>query len=405
MKEAIMQSVRLSLMDKDQRNLSFWMACPIFIILGQNIALFFLLLLLFHHSKAIKIFSNYHWIKIICFCFTIASALSVMFNNTGDYVKSLAVLPNYIYWQFLVVMLISLGKRLNFEILGKGIFIGISVYAFYYAFLYWIQTPLIRARITPNTYAFHIICFAAPALAYCQKKYGRWVALIMLLTLVGQLVFLGRRSGSVFTFLTGIATLYLPKIQVKYLVFNLFIALVFTLLLSTQVVENFILEANPRIHELLYETEQVQEEDRSYLTRRLMVEKGLLIFADHPITGIGLNSFGDYDVEFKGDFTGSEFVISKDFVNDISAHNSYINILSEGGVLLFVPFIILLFFNIIHFVKRYNAISNIQKGLYWGFIGACLSMYFVSGILNVNTWFLIGLVTAVSCLKLKKSIS
>ena len=344
MKETIMQSVRLSLMDKDQHNLSFWMACPIFIILGQNIALFFLLLLLIRHNEATKIFRNHHWIKVICFCFVIASVLSVIFNVNGQDAKSLTVLPNYIYWQFLVVMLISMGNRLNFEIVGKGIFIGISVYAFYYAFLYWIQTPLIRARITPNTYAFQIICFAAPALAYCQKKYGRWVALIILLSLVGQLVFLGRRSGSVFTFLTGIATLYLPKIQVKYLTLNLFTALVFTLILSTQVAEDIIFEANPRIHELLYETEKVQEEDRSYLTRRLMVEKGLIIFSEHPITGVGLNTFSDYDVEFRGDFTGSEFVISKDFVNDISSHNSYISLLSEGGLLLFIPFIIMLLF-------------------------------------------------------------
>jgi O-antigen ligase len=127
-----------------------------------------------------------------------------------------------------------------------------------------------------------------------------------------------------------------------------------------------------------------------------MVEKTLIIFDEHSLTGIGLNNFTNYDVYFEGNFEGSQFVVNKDGTNDKSAHNSYASILAEGGLLLFIPLALLLLFNIIHFFKSFTKRSQMENAFYWSFLGMCIHLYFISAILNVFAWFLIGIVTALS---------
>ncbi len=376
------------------------MVCPIFLIFGQNIALFFLLILVFRNKVIDNVYSNPHWIKSISVLFFIGALISVFFGASESISNGLKVLPNYFYWQFLMILLIGLAYKFNYASVARGMFIGVVLYAFYYVFLYsWLEIPLIKARLTPNTYAFHMICFGAPAIAYCSEKYGKSKALILLLLIVLHLIMIGRRSGSIFTFLTGFTTLYFPRLKMKYLLSFVFLAMGIAIILSLSFTEDLLLQQSPRVHELIYENNKVIEEDRSYLTRRLMVEKGMIIFSQHPWVGVGLNNFSNYDVTFEGNFVGAEFVVNKDFINDISAHNSYITILAEGGLILFIPFISLLLFNVFKFFRNYNRRTTFQNGLYWGFLGCVFSMYFVSGILNVNTWFLIGLVTAMSTLK------
>jgi len=85
-------------------------------------------------------------------------------------------------------------------------------------------------------------------------------------------------------------------------------------------------------------------------------------------------------------------------MNDKSAHNSYAAIIGEGGLLTFVPFIGLIFFNFYKFVVHYSLRSRISNAFYWSFLGGCVHMFFISAILNVFAWFLIGIVTAMSAL-------
>jgi O-antigen ligase len=155
---------------------------------------------------------------------------------------------------------------------------------------------------------------------------------------------------------------------------------------------------NPRIYGLIYESDKIATEDRSYLTRKLMIEKGLTIFEEHPLTGIGLNNFDNIEVEFKGEFVGSEFVIEKEGTNETSSHNSYINIIAEGGLLLLIPLLLLMVFNLIQFVLKYNNRNSKINSLYWAFFAMCIHLYFITGIVNVYVWFLIAVCTAASTL-------
>jgi O-antigen ligase len=186
------------------------------------------------------------------------------------------------------------------------------------------------------------------------------------------------------------------KINVKKIIVGMGTTLFFAIMIQTSFVEEIIKESNPRIHELIYLNENIQTEDQSYLTRRIQVEKGLIIFSNNPLTGIGLNLFSKFETDAIGDFEGSELVSNKENITRKSAHNSYISVLAEGGLLLFIPFIGILLYNIVNFFKRYNNRSQLENAFYWSFLAMLIHFYFITAIVNVYAWFLIGIVSMLS---------
>ena len=126
-----------------------------------------------------------------------------------------------------------------------------------------------------------------------------------------------------------------------------------------------------------------------------MIEKGLNIFEDHPISGIGIGNFmtTEYEIDFK--FEGSEFIEAReDALMHTNAHNSYISFLSEGGILLIIPMLILMFTPTVFFVFNYFSIPNEHKGLFVGIIFMCIHSWFIAGMVNVMGWFLLGIANA-----------
>jgi O-antigen ligase len=126
-----------------------------------------------------------------------------------------------------------------------------------------------------------------------------------------------------------------------------------------------------------------------------MIEKGLNIFEDHPISGIGIGNFmaTEYEIDFK--FEGAEFIEAReDELMHINAHNSYISFLSEGGILLIIPMLILMFAPTVFFIFNYFSIPNEHKGLFVGIIFMCIHSWFIAGMVNVMGWFLLGIANA-----------
>jgi O-antigen ligase len=125
-----------------------------------------------------------------------------------------------------------------------------------------------------------------------------------------------------------------------------------------------------------------------------MIEKGIGLFKTHPLTGIGLNNFTGTKGEIQGAFEGFERIKYKKLDIGKSAHNSYIGLLSEGGLVVIIPFFIILFLIIKHFLLHYKTIPAPEKAVYIGILMMSVHLYFISAILNVFAWFLIGLASA-----------
>lgn len=380
---------------------AFFMAFPVFIILGQNISLIIFIILIYKLQNYQNIFSILHPVLILPIFFSFSALISVIDVNLisdSAFSNGVAVLPNYIYWSLLIIFIVNIRKLIHLPSMTKFILSGILLLIFYYN----IQSIFIGMNflfnfISPNSFSFILICFSAPCFIYLYKiKNKQLYAIIFLVGTIFLLITDGRRAGTMLVFLPCLFALLFSKIQVKNLIVGIFTFTTIFFILQTELIEQFIFDLNPRIYELIYESGSITTEDRSYLVRRLQVEKGLLILAENPLTGIGLNNFAHYNVEFVGNFVGSEFVINKTTMNEKSAHNSYISILAEGGLLLFVPFILMILFNLKEFILRYNIRTQLENAFYWSFVAICVHLYFISGIVNVYVWFLLSIVTMLS---------
>ena len=380
---------------------AYFMAFPVLLVLGQNFSLIIFIAFLGKYGRKLQLYSIQFYPQLVIIAFGIGAIISVVdINAIGEEAlgRSLAVLPNFLYWSLLLIILINVNKYLSARWLSKYIFLGVvcSVY-YYFGQNILPRIPLFINRSSANGFSFLLICFSAPAAIYILERYrNKLFSILFIIILALVLATEGRRAGTVLVFASAFIALFISKINPKQLTLSLILVLGFNIAISTEIVESSIAALNPRIYDLIYENENLTTEDRSYLVRRLMVEKASIIFQNHPLTGIGLNNFSNYEVNFKGDFEGSEFVADKTTMNTKSAHNSYIALLAEGGLLVLIPFLILLLYNFYFFVKHYNIRSQVENSFYWAFTAMCVHLYFISAILNVYAWFLIGIVSALS---------
>ncbi|MFA0964677.1 O-antigen ligase family protein [Roseivirga sp. BDSF3-8] len=382
---------------------TFFMAYPGMLILGQNTSIFFFPVLIYSFYKRFGyIFRLDRLVILFIPYFTIGSILSVvnLYITDADPVslaRANAVLPNYIYWSILILFLVGQRDNIRMEVVGKAIFWGVTASAFHYFILQ--NTPLLSIpvlrRLTQNAFAFLIIIYSPIAVYYLAKRNPRLGLLfVFILSVLGFLS--GSRSASILVLAESFAAYFLINRKTLRYVFLivLIVGPMLAILNEVGAVESAIETLNPRAHNLLYNTENVIEQDRSYLTRRAMVEKGLKIYEEHPLFGIGLNNFTNYEAELEGNFEGAKYVINKKKINETSSHNSYINLLAEAGLLAFIPFILVILTTIVQLIFRASKLSGEDLSVTLGFLGLLLHFYFINAIVNVFAWFAIGLCIA-----------
>ncbi len=381
--------------------MALFMAFPAILIAGLNISVFVFFMIWYKFSKSTPLFKFKNKATLLPMLFGVGAILSVIFiDSSGDasVLRGLVVLPNYLYWCLLVVMLIDLRKYIHLEKVSRYTAIGVIITIVYYLSQGFLPNMrFILNVVSPNSFAFILICFATPCFIYLAKvKKNKLFAYVFLISTVMILITDGRRAGTMLVLVPSILALVYTKIKVKKLLIGIVFFSSAFFALQTDIAERTIKPLNPRIYMLLYQTSDIATQDFSFLVRKLQVEKGLIIFDENPMTGIGLNNFNNYKVEYIGDFEGSELVMEKDDMNNKSAHNSYVSILSEGGLVLLVPLLLLFLYNIYHFIAKYNYRKQIENAYYWSFLGMCIHLYFITAIVNVYAWFLIGVVTMLS---------
>jgi O-antigen ligase len=388
--------------EKKLKWVSFFMAYPNWVIL-QNISFFFLLS--FYQStskyyiKAFKIASPISLAAYLLILGALISAVNCGFIFDFEYfVNSIKVLPNYTYWGLIVITVGNLAVPImKLAAFYKQFFYGIILATL----SYYPLSPLLKMipifnDSSPNHYAFLLILFGPMATSYVQKKWKNGVytfLFIIGITLAGFLS--GSRSGSLLT-LAGCSLVVAINSWVRILIvafLSLFVSIAAPQILDSPEVKQAIFELNERTYSLIYETENTLNTDQSYLTRLAMIEKGLNIFEDHPISGVGLGNFGKvtYNIDFE--FDGAELLEQKyeTLETGISAHNSYISFLAEGGLLVFIPMLIIMFYPILYFILNFNFIKEEEKALFVSIIFMCIHAWFISAMLNAFGWFVIGI--------------
>lgn len=142
-----------------------------------------------------------------------------------------------------------------------------------------------------------------------------------------------------------------------------------------------------------YATFQRLEEDRTFVTRRALVQKGLYLFRESPLIGVGpgrwQNEFAviDLPLAFRGDLYD---------LNRHTSHNSYVSFLAENGLLGAIPYGMLFLYLAIKGLRA--ALHLARKGEVWAlgfyvaFAAMSVHLYVLAGLTGTSTWMVYGLV-------------
>jgi len=139
------------------------------------------------------------------------------------------------------------------------------------------------------------------------------------------------------------------------------------------------------------------ERDKSYAVRALMIEKAWTMFERSPWFGSGVGSFRQQTAPLN--LPPVLRHRAADSYQRRSAHNAYLGLLAESGLLGAVPMVVLLLT-----LGLGGAVCVRRQALLgetWaipvlaGFAAMCLHLGMLSGITNTATWFVFGLVAGV----------
>lgn len=398
----LIQNKILTRIKKRLNWITYFMAFPFWTIY-QNVSFFIVIGLYATTSKLygnlLRVNSLVSFSAYLLILGAAASCVNAGINQGYEnFAFSITVLPNYMYWGVLVVFLGNVVFNVTDTFsLYRYVFLGYVSSIITYYFLTPIFDPIPFYRnISTNNFAFILIIFSPIATAYFQRKYNNTLytlIFILIITLAGFLS--GSRSASL---LAGGGGLLVISINNWIKIIGVLFLGIFAYIALPQVLENpsvkaTIFQLNGRTYDLLYSTEETFATDRSYLTRVAMISKGLNLFEKNPIAGIGIGNFQRTHGEIDFSFEGGEFLESKyeNLENRLSAHNSYISFLSEGGLLMFIPMLLLMFYPIIYFLINFNNIKQYDKAIFVSIIFMCIHAYFIVGMVNVYAWFLIGI--------------
>lgn len=345
------------------------------------------------------------WIFLAMAIFTgifLSTILNGITSFGMDFDTSGAIfLIRYLYWLIVFVITVYFAsqwqvlKKLT-AVLGWGVLI--------LALLRWGEVVLFGNYIgvkgtrflSQNNYGFLFSTFSPFLLVMIFQERGskRLIAVIGNLLLWGAAAVNGSR-GSWLSIAIGLAFIFLLFfIQNK----RKFSGLIVFILFSGSLL-GILWFSIPQISSAIqqrFETFQYLDQDKSALIRELMVQKGVRLFKESPIIGVGADRFKQESIVL--DIPKQLAYASSEHFEVKSAHNSYIQFLAEFGLLGAVPFGILLLTNGFQGSKitldELKQDNLVPLAVLLSFLQMSAHMWVISSITNSLNWFIYGLVGA-----------
>lgn len=294
-----------------------------------------------------------------------------------------------VYWLLLALFVVNSYDYINKKVLSKVVFL---------AALSFIILNVTLLPVSQNGVAFTVI-IVGPLGYFFLKKY--FYRLIYALLLVSLMLLNGSRTGAILAFVqTVIFTfLFTPRL-IKYARLLLITVSLLAVSLNLEPVRtavgHLVNPVNERVGELLINPKEVFRNDMSWLQRRAQINKGLQIFEIHPLLGIGIFNFPRYGI----DIDVSNIETDRGKIRNIdyrSAHNAYVALLAETGILGFSVIILMFAFALWAFIKKLNQIGGTFEGcVFISFIGLLGYFYLISGFFGSSAWLIYGLILGAS---------
>ncbi len=393
-----------------------FLAWPSINFLGLNITfIIFILIAKYFNDHGIKLFdsnSNLSMIFIMFGIFAIISSVSApkmdrFFDNEFFKYK---IIIQQIFWIIISLFIINNFKYFSYYKITKYLFYGIILLNLNFYFFNFNTPPPFRLSLNRNSYVFTMVALFPIVSYYVNHKYGLKGLKLFIPSVLFLVLLSNGRAGALLIF--GEAVLIYGifyKSATKFFKVTIFIILISNFFISQFLdIEQLRKQASkpfaqisPRISELISGEGDAGdlETDRSWLIRELMIEKGLEIFEKYPFLGIGLFNFSNYDAKLDALYTNETFSSvlygqskGADKYNDKSAHNSYVQLITENGIIGFIIYLIIALPLIIHFFKKIlvNDIS-FEDGPLMSFFFLSIYFYAIASLMGTLTYLIIGM--------------
>lgn len=369
-----------------------------FIKAGGISATFFIFTLIVYYylRQGLKLFqlkSFGDYLLILFYIFMLASwILQEESHEQLSIFGEIKTLIQYTYWVVMALFIHTWFRYFDILQLSRNFLIGFLLFIVYY---YLFNGTLVE--IPQNGFAFFLVISVPFSLYYVYHKNSILLTFTISIIFLMAAVMSQSRTGTVLVGLEVLFIFMVAKPFIRRMVIGVLVVLIPVAIYLSSTLENvnvYIAEQlepyNPRAAALIANPEEVNEKDKSWLIRKLMVQKGLRIFEEHPYFGVGLGRFKSYWVDLHIESPWLRNSMAS--YNRRSAHNTYIKVLAESGV---IALVILLLFELNIIIR--GSTELLSKSLtpntfmYISFVAMCIYFYVIAAITGAITWFIIGL--------------
>jgi O-antigen ligase len=324
--------------------------------------------------------------------------------------RSLYVCAAYSYWAMVFLALTYVIRRYQLaEHVLQWLTFGVVILALGALLDRFVGFSNVRGSITQltqNEIGYQLSCFAlAPlGLSLAKTSPGRFRLAAAAMAIVGLAVVINASRGSWIGLVVGLASVTVLSRSFRFMVR---LALVSVAALTTvffaalpfappEALAKF--EAKRRTFERL-------EYDKSYQARSFQVEKAWHLFKEHPLVGVGPGMF--HNVEVAGADVPKIFQYRSGQLNRMGAHNAYLLLLSEGGLVTTLPiasFLVILGVRNLVAWRRKRGQDAARHAVIVGMLAAgSIHLWAVTGLGTSATWLVYALAAAEALGPLRES--
>lgn len=374
---------------RDNRYISilFFSAILIFIHIGPvSVAFPFGAIVLWHFYWKIGGFKLMSppliWLFVLFLVGVVSSILSEVKFNGGV----LYLLVQFLYWLLLTSTIGQLYPYIDKAMLSKTIAYGSVILG---------VANLAFGAATQNSVAFAIVIIAPLGVLAFKKTSSKLLYTTILLFIM---FFNESRTGMFVLFVESLfifsRILKIKNIKIAVIAATIIVAAVISVPGIRNAIGDTISPYNEDVALLLTDRETVLSTDKSWLQRRVQIEKGLQIFENHPWIGIGPGNFSRIDmaIDYSNLDMDLEMINSLDKTSaHRSTHNTYITLLSEFGLLGTLAYLLFVLTYFIKAYKNYKRMDEFEIVVLISAIGMSVYFYTIASLYGTLAWLFFGL--------------
>lgn len=300
-----------------------------------------------------------------------------------------------IYWYLLVVVVSNIYCVMNLYVFSRTMAISSLILG-----LLYIATPI---PMSQNSIAFSLVVMTPLGYFGCNRNFIKVIYCLMMLVFMSLNE---SRSGLLILFAEFVTLyfLYSPIFR-KYILIGISsIAIIATVLWSEPVrvpIGQWLRPYNDEVGALLIDPDFVLKNDKSWIIRVAQMQKGKQLFAERPMWGLGPKNFSQQFVEIdvsKIESNENEFLKrTMRSQGQRSAHNSYINLITENGLIGTVVFVVMVLLIYVYYIKNLTYFRDtFESCVFIISMGMLVYFYSISALYGTSTWLIYGLLIGVT---------